>query len=242
MTTVLVTGASGSIGRATLAAFAARDVRLATIDLARVPEPESSLVDRELCADLTDDGAVAEAAGRLGPLAHVVAIAGGGDLEELSREDLATESLAVFARVVEANLHTAFVTIRHTVPLLREHRGDRSITLVSSINAGGGYGAPGYSAAKAGLGGLVRSLVTPLGADGIRINCVELGTVATENLRRLDEGRGIAHDLAATAARAPLRRVLEPADAAAALVAAALDMRGLTGATIVLDNGQTLIR
>ena len=50
------------------------------------------------------------------------------------------------------------------------------------------------------------------------------------------------HDLTAVAERAPLRRVLTPADVASSLTAMALDMPGLTGETVVLDNGQTLIR
>ena len=85
-----------------------------------------------------------------------------------------------------------------------------SITLVGSINAYGGYGAPGYSAAKAGLSGLVAALATPLGAESIRINCLALGTVDTENLRHLAHTRGVKHDLRAVAERAPLRRILQP--------------------------------
>jgi 3-oxoacyl-[acyl-carrier protein] reductase len=170
-----------------------------------------------------------------------VAIAGGGDPEELAQEDPATEPLAVFSRVLENNLHTAFTTIRHSAPLLRGGGGDRSIVLVGSINAYGGYGAPGYSAAKAGLIGLVNALATPLGPEGIRINCLALGTVDTENVHSLAE-RGLSLDLASVIASAPLRRILTPQDVAAALTAMTLDMSGLTGATVTLDNGQTLIR
>jgi 3-oxoacyl-[acyl-carrier protein] reductase len=114
--------------------------------------------------------------------------------------------------------------------------------LVGSINAFGGYGAPGYSAAKAGLIGLAKALAAPLGADGIRINCVALGTVDTANLHRLAAERAQELDLTAVAARTPLRRVLTPQEVASALVSVALDWPGLTGSTIVLDNGQTLIR
>jgi NAD(P)-dependent dehydrogenase (short-subunit alcohol dehydrogenase family) len=241
----LVTGAAGSIGRATIAALAGRGLAVATADRKPVPEPEAGLVALSLEVDLTDDDACAPAFERLagaGALRHVVAVAGGGDVEELAQPDPAIEPAHVFTRVVANNLGTAFATIRHAVPLLRRTSGDRSITLVGSINAYGGYGAPGYSAAKAGLSGLVNALATPLGADGIRINCLALGTVDTANLHALAEARGETLDLAAIAAKAPLERVLAPADVASALVAMALEMAGLTGATIVLDNGQTHIR
>jgi 3-oxoacyl-[acyl-carrier protein] reductase len=241
----LVTGASGSIGRATVRALVARRCSVVTVDRRPLPEPEAALPLEHRQVDLEDDDASAEALATLlggKSLQHVIAIAGGGDAEELSQADPATEDVGIFSRVVVNNLHTAFVTIRHVVPPLRSADGDRSVTLVGSINAFGGYSAPGYSAAKAGLIGLANALSTSLGADGIRINCVVLGTVDTENLHRLAEARGVPLDLAAIAARSPLQRVLEPADVAHALVAVALDMTGLTGASITLDNGQTHIR
>jgi NAD(P)-dependent dehydrogenase (short-subunit alcohol dehydrogenase family) len=241
---VLVTGAYGSIGQQTVVSLAARRAEVITMDLTPLPPDIAALVRREITLDLLDDPEVGRRLGAedLPPLQHVLGIAGGGDPEELSQSDPATESLEIFNRVVTRNLHLAFITVRNTVPLLRRAAGDRSITLVSSINAFGGYGAPGYSAAKAGLSGLVAALAPTLGAEGIRINCLAPGTVDTENLRQLAELRGVRHDLRAIAERAPLRRVLTPQDVARSLIAIALDLPGMTGATVVLDNGQTLIR
>jgi NAD(P)-dependent dehydrogenase (short-subunit alcohol dehydrogenase family) len=241
---VLVTGASGDIGRHTVALLAGRGAEVITMDRAPLPSDMAVLVRQEITVDLTDDPNVARhlASEDMPAVHHVIGIAGGGDLDELSQHDPATESIDIFSRVVANNLHLAFMTVRNTVPLLRRQSGERSITLVGSINAYGGYSAPGYSAAKAGLSGLVAALATPLGADGIRINCLALGTVDTANLRYLAEARGLRHDLGVVAEKAPLRRVLTPDDVARSLSAMALDMPGLTGTTIVLDNGQTLIR
>ena len=169
-----VTGAAGSIGCATIRALADRDFRVATADRQPLPSAAAALVALALDVDLIDDDTCAAAFARLselGSLRHVVAVAGGGDVEELSQPDLPTEPAAVFARVVANNLGTAFTTVRHAVPLLLRTSGDRSITLVGSINAYGGYGAPGYSAGKAGLSGLVNALTTPAGAERSRINC-----------------------------------------------------------------------
>jgi len=240
-----ITGAAGSIGRATIRTLSSRGLAIATADQKRLPRSEAGLVASELAVDLRDETALGNAVSRLrslGRLEHVIAIAGGGDREELAQSDPVTEDLQIFSRVVTNNLLIAFATIRHVVPLLREGNGNRSITLVGSINAFGGYGAPGYSAAKSGLIGLTNALATPLGADGIRINCLALGTVDTENLRELAAGQGASSDLSAIAAKAPLGRILTPAEVGRARAAIALDMSGLTGATIVLDNGQTLIR
>lgn len=238
---VLVTGAAGSIGVATVAAVLARGAAVVAADRQALPGHIAGLVSDELRVDLTDDegtGAALRTVAEHGRLRHVIAIAGGGDAGELAEADPAVESLATFSRVVANNLLVAFTTIRHAVPLLRQSSGDRSITLVGSINAYGGYGAPGYSAAKAGLLGLVNSLAPVLGPDGIRVNCLTLGTVDTDNLRALAEARGVRLDLAAVAEQTPLHRVLTPDDVAAALVSMALDMGGLTGSNLVLDNGQ----
>jgi 3-hydroxybutyrate dehydrogenase len=239
---VLVTGAAGSIGCATVRAFARRDFRVVAADRRPLPAPDAAVVARELRIDLADDDLAAEAFGDLGFLTHVVAVAGGGDVEELSQRDPGTESVATFRRVLENNLTSAFVTIRHSLPLLRADKGDRSITLVGSINAFGGYGAPAYSAAKAGLIGLTNALAAPLGRDRIRINCLVLGTVDTKNLHDLAKARGAELDLAAVASQAALGRVLSTEDVATAAISLAVDMAGLTGATVVLDNGQTRSR
>lgn len=241
----LVTGAAGSIGRATVHALSKRGMAVVTADREPLGEREAGLVADELRVDLCDDGAVGRLVPRLekhGALRHVVTVAGGGDADELSQMDAVTEEVETFRRVLDNNLTSAFVTIRHVTPLLRRHDGNRSITLIGSINSLGGYGAPGYSAAKAGLVGLAKALAGPLGADGIRINCLALGTVDTEHLHELARLGGRALNLDAVAARAPLRRVLTPEEVADAVVAMALEMPGLTGATIVLDNGQHLIR
>lgn len=243
----VVTGAAGSIGRATVRALVERGLVVATYDRNPLPEAEAEvgLVAREFRLDLRDDAAVGATTaelGSLGTLTHVIAVAGGGDLDELQQADQATMPVEVFERVVANNLTTAFVTVRHLVPLLREADGDRSIVLVGSINWRGGYGSPAYSAAKAGLLGLVNALATPLGADGIRINCLTLGTTDTAYLNDLAEAQGRRLDLAGIAGKAPLKRVLAPDDVASALTAVALDMPGLTGQEIVLDNGQTHIR
>ncbi|WP_285747371.1 SDR family oxidoreductase [Lentzea sp. NBRC 105346] len=231
---VVVAGAAGDIGRATLDVFAKRG--LAAVGWDKKPAP-----GLQVC-DVLDDDAMATRVAALQELRYVVVVAGGGDLDELNAADVTDESLEVFRRVVETNLHSAFNVIRHTVPLLRNASGDRSITLISSINAYGGYGAPGYSAAKAGLSGLTRSLAPKLGKDGIRINVLTLGTVDTSNARQLSDASGVPLDDSAIADATALGRPQSPEDVATAIAAFAIDLTSTTGAEHVLDAGQTILR
>lgn len=233
----LVSGAAGDIGRETLAALRAAGWLTVGWDLHVGPGVR-------VCDLLAEDNLLRETEllRREGQLKHVVHVAGGGDAEELSCASVTDESATVFERVLRVNLVTAFNLIRHTVPLLREAVGDRSITLISSINALGGYGAPGYSAAKAALSGLANSLVPELGSSGVRINTLLLGTTNTLNLAKLAAIRGQPLNLDKIAAQTATGRILEPVDVARAIVSIAVGLRGLTGADIILDNGQTIVR
>ena len=243
--TVLVTGSSGSIGRAVVSRLVRGAATVIAVDRSDPSTPHDPAPTATALVDLTDDAATRLAFTDSipdGRLNHVVAVAGGGDLEELTATDVTLESLATFDRVVRTNLHVAFVTLRHSVPMLRRTAGDRSVTLVGSINAYGGYGAPGYSAAKAGLVGLAHALAPSLGTDGIRINCLTLGTVDTDNLRQLSAARGRTFNPEDAAGSTALHRVLSPDDVARAAVALATDLVGMTGTNVVLDNGQLRMR
>ena len=112
---------------------------------------------------------------------------------------------------------------------------NRSITFVSSINAIKDYGLPAYSAAKAGLLGLISPLAAELGPRQIRVNALLPGTVLTERTiklpRRLDESRkrGTALDRFAT-----------PDEIAEVAYVIAERMTCVTGQQIVADCGQSI--
>jgi NAD(P)-dependent dehydrogenase (short-subunit alcohol dehydrogenase family) len=108
---------------------------------------------------------------------------------------------------------------------------DHSVVMVSSINALRDYGLPAYSAAKAGMYGLAHSLATELGAEGIRINVVTPGTVSSGS-------RAQPKDFEALRRGTVLGRLARPEDVAAAIVALTLDLRAVTGQSLVVDCGQ----
>ncbi|MFC4614811.1 SDR family oxidoreductase [Cellulomonas algicola] len=185
MRSVLVTGASTGIGRATTAALvAARFHVWATV---RRPDDAASLradhgdAVTPLLLDITDDDAVRAAGNEVraaGPLYALVNNAGAalpGPLEHLP--------LDVLRRQLEVNLVAQLGVTQAMLPALRASRDigqDARIVMIGSI--GGRIAGPvlgAYSAAKFGLVGLTGSLRAELAPSGIRVLLVEPGAIAT---------------------------------------------------------------
>jgi NAD(P)-dependent dehydrogenase (short-subunit alcohol dehydrogenase family) len=195
--------------------------------------------------DLSGDELPARAASALaglGPLTAVFHVVGGSDAGELAAKDLTKVPLDAFRRTVDLNLISAYTVIQATIDEVRKADGDRSYTLVSSTNALGGYRAPGYSAAKAGLHGMVRALAGSLGSDGIRINAVALGTTETANYVRIAEELGRQVDFGRIGAKIPRGRVLSPDEAADSLISIGVDNPAVSGTVVVADAAQSLAR
>ncbi|MEV4626016.1 SDR family oxidoreductase [Micromonospora sp. NPDC049523] len=240
----VVAGAAGDIGRAICQILTGRGLAVVGLDI--VGQPEGLATAGWHIVDLSDGDFPEDLGPQLcaaGPVRHVFHVIGGSDADELREPDPVRIPMEVFRRTVALNLYSAYGVIRGTVEELRKTSGDRSYTLFSSLNALGGYGAPGYSSSKAALHGLVRSLAVPLSREAIRINAVALGTTRTENYVRLagQAGREVDFDRLG-AALVPRGSVLEPAEAATAAVALGLENPAVTGTVLVVDAGQSLMR
>lgn len=223
----VVTGSAGGIGAAVAARLAADGYRVVGLDRAAGGST--------MRLDLLDEPAVAATFAGLGPVAALVTCAGltaGGPAHETTLLDWHT--------VLDANLTTAFLAVKHALPGMVD-AGRGVVVTIGSIHSGSfGPGLPGYAAAKAGLTALTRQIAVDYGRHGIRAVTVAPGwirTPATED--RLDgdadgERQREAH---------PLRRLGEPADVAAAVAfAVSADAAMLTGTEIVLDGGATAIQ
>jgi 3-oxoacyl-[acyl-carrier protein] reductase len=114
---------------------------------------------------------------------------------------LSAHAIDSFERVIRANLTAAFVTATQVAARMAR-TGGGSIVNFSSIAASGNIGQAAYSAAKAGVEGMTRSMARELGPLGIRVNAVAPGfidvattrealtdTVLTEYARRTPVGR-----------------------------------------------------
>jgi len=238
----LITGAAGGIGRATALAFLDAGFAVAGLDVAdAVLEPPGPGDYAGLVADVRDAAATREAIGSLRrPVAHLVTCAGISLPAETADAGRVLPDVDVFRASVELNLTSHYATLAAAWPGLRDGAGDRSVSFASSVNALQSFGLIGYSAAKAGLIGLVRALVVPLGAVGVRVNAVAPGTVPTANTRR--EWAHVPEHFDEMAALVPTGRLGTPDDIAAAFLSLARDLTHVSGQTLVVDGGQSLRR
>lgn len=252
-TAVVVSGTAGAIGGATAEAFLRLGFCVVGIDCAAIADssgvgaPGRLLVEspsyHHCVADVRDPcalaGAVAEYR-RLGRLAHVVSIAGGAVSGEPAAIDPVAEDVEMFRASVDLNLVSQFILARACLPWLRESTaasGGRSITLTSSINGLLGMDMYGYSAAKAGIAGLARTLAARLGSEGIRVNAVAPGTVRTPRTERI-----WAHDgdhFQRLAATTSLGRLTTAEDVAEMVTALATRLTSVTGQVLTVDSGQS---
>lgn len=242
---VLVTGAAGGIGSATVRRFLEANFHVVGLDRDGTVADLRHERYAPFQVDLAQERSLLDAIGkaeRIGRLVHVIGIAGGALPEETRAEgDPELLDADLFRASVEANLTTQFLVFRAALPWLRRGSDvDRSITFTSSFNALSGWGLPAYSAAKAGLIGLMQALAPPLGAEGIRVNVVAPGTVRTPRTERIwANAPGHFERLEKTTA---LGRLGRPDDVAATFFALAVAMTHVTGQVLVVDGGQTVTR
>lgn len=236
---VIVTGASRGIGAATAAGFAADGytVVVSDIDSEGAEQVAHSLPDATaVVADVSDPAAVdrlcervMQEHGRIDVLVNNAMICHEGSLLDLSVEGI-TQDVAV-------NLVGPMLVARAVLPAMIG-QGSGVILNVSSVNGLTALGDDAYSAAKAGLVQLTRSIALRHGPDGVRCNAVAPGTIATEYWQ--ERGTGWAPELASLAGWYPLGRIGTAADVVAALRFLVSDAAAwITGVVLPVDGGLT---
>jgi 3-oxoacyl-[acyl-carrier protein] reductase len=173
--TVLVTGGNRGIGRSIAEEFVKLGHRVAvTVRSGSGPEGTLSVV-----ADVTDaaslDKAFAEIEEKLGPVEILVANAG------ITRDMLLMRMTDEdFEQVLDTNLTGAFRVVRRATKGMMKAKFGRVILISSVVGLLGSAGQVNYSAAKAGMVGMARSLTRELGSRGITANVVAPGFIDTD--------------------------------------------------------------
>lgn len=244
--TALVTGAGAGIGRAVAERFAREGARVVIAD--RDPDAAAAVAGeigaaaRAAVMDISDEASVSAAFAQLvadGWAPNVVVANAGVQLfgHDAKAADL---DLDVWRRTIDINLTGTFLTVKHALRAMLP-AGGGSIILTGSPTGlnGEGQDFTAYSASKAGIHGLTRTVAAAYARDGIRVNTVvpaytETGLVST-----------ISDDPEARAAivgRIPVGRAGRPSDIEGIMVfLASDDAEFATGALFSVDGGMTTL-
>jgi len=236
----LITGAGSGMGRATALLFAREGARVVVADY--VPAGGKETV-----------GMIKEAGGEA--IFVEVNVSKAADVERMVKEtldiygriDILYNNAGVSGRyaftadtteeewdlILNINLKGVFLGSKYTIPVMLEQGGGVIITTASTAALSGSPSLPAYSASKAGVVQLTKTMAMEYGKGNIRVNCICPGAIHTPMLE--------ASPIPLTAGRAfPLGRIGEPEDIAqAALYLASDDSSFITGQILVVDGGFT---
>lgn len=225
----LVTGGTSGLGLAIARGFAQAGYSVTAAGLGPFPDHEDGLTFRQL--DVTDAGAVEDLLSDSGALSVVVNAAGVIRRGEELQPD-------VFAEVVDINLNGTMRVCAAARPRLAECNGT-IINIASMLSYFGGGLVPGYAASKGGIAQLTKSLAIAYAPDGIRVNALAPGWIATpltQNLQNTPERS------AAILSRTPMGRWGEPEDLIGPALFLASEAAGfVTGTILNVDGGYAAV-
>ena len=239
---VAVTGAAGGIGQALCRRFAAEGARIAALDKSdalpafMAEDWARDVKTAHAVVDVGDRSAVAEAFARLshalGPVSVLVNNAGFS-----SHPTFARTTPESWQHEVNGNLNSAYYCAHAVIDGMKANGGG-VIVAIGSVNGLGALGDPAYSAAKAGLISLTRSLAVEYGRFNIRSNIVLPGTVRTPLWKiRAAKDPSVLETLRKWY---PLGRIVDPEDVAAAVAFLSSDAAAaISGVALPVDCGLT---
>ena len=183
----VVTGAAKGIGYGIARRFEREDYRVSVWDIDLAPLEESRLLAQQIQVDVTDPDSVELAVERT--------------LSAFERIDILVNNAGVsgptlpaweypidaWDRVLAVDLTGVFLCCRAVIPHMRERGAGRIVNVASIVGKEGNALAPAYSAAKAGVIGLTKSLAKDLVDVGVLVNCVAPAMAQTELLDEMTD-------------------------------------------------------
>lgn len=243
--TLIITGATSGIGRATALRFAEAGANVVGVGRNKAAlielENQIALAGAQFLAVLADvsqeretDKIVADAVNRFGGIDVLVNAAG-----HISTGTIADTKLEAWDAMLDINLRAPFLLMQQALPKLVERRGN--IVNVSSVTGLRAFpGVLAYCVSKAGLDQLTRCAALELAAQGVRVNAVNPGVVVTEIHKRggMSEEQYDAF-LEHSKTTHPLGRVGKPQEIAELIFFLASERASwITGATYSIDGGR----
>ena len=177
MKNILISGGTGGIGSAISKKFLSEGFKVYSLDLCDKDLGEDF---HNIVCDVTSIEDLRKVKDSLKDIkfAHIITLAGRALEDEWKDfQDIDIESIG---KSIDLNLSAHLYVIRTFLDMLDEKDNHKSIILMSSINAYGGFGLPIYSSAKAGLVAFSKSVHPHLTKLGVRVNTICPGTIVTE--------------------------------------------------------------
>ena len=235
---VLITGASGGIGRAIAKKFASLEAKIALNDIVQAKEDLEKLSQefggKYFLADvskleeverMTEE--IKKEFGRLDVLVNNAGITQDRTLAKMAKEE--------WQRVIDIDLTGVFNCTKAALPLIIANQG-KIISISSLVGQRGNFGQTNYAAAKAGIIGFTKALTKEVGRFGVTVNAVAPGFIET----RLTEN--LPSEVIETVKKfTPMGRFGKPEEVANLVVfLASEEANFITGAVINIDGGLPL--
>ena len=190
----LITGARRGIGKAVAKKFAEQGADIAFVYAGHSDAVEETIAEllqfgtrvKAYAADASDfaqaHAAVEQAVSDLGRIDILVNNAG------ITRDTLMLRMTEQqWDDVINVNLKSAFNFVHAVTPIMARQRGGSIINMSSVVGVSGNAGQCNYSASKAGMIGLAKSIAKEMGARGVRANCIAPGFIATDMTSKLSD-------------------------------------------------------
>ncbi|MDP3452456.1 MAG: 3-oxoacyl-[acyl-carrier-protein] reductase [Bacteroidales bacterium] len=239
----LITGAARGIGKAIAVKFASEGADIVFTDLVIDENAESTKRELEAygvrvaaiasnAASFEDAHKVVEDVvkefGKLDILVNNAGITKDGLMMRMSEQQ--------WDMVININLKSSFNYVHAVTPVMMRQKGGSIINMSSVVGVGGNAGQSNYSASKAGMIGLTKSIAQELGSRGVRSNAVAPGFILTDMTEKLPE-----EVRKQWAEQIPLRRGGEAADVANVCLFLASDLSSyVTGQVISVCGGMKM--
>jgi NAD(P)-dependent dehydrogenase (short-subunit alcohol dehydrogenase family) len=247
----VVTGGASGIGAATARLFVAEGARVVIADVLDDAGERLAAELRDSCVyvrtDVSDEAqvsrAIATAAQRFGGLDCVFNNAGFGGVEGRIEDTDA----AALRRTIDVLFSGVVYGMKHAAPVMKARGGGSIVNTASVAGLQAGNGPHVYSALKAAVIQLTRSVATELGESGVRVNCVCPGAIVTPIFARhlglsqteVEERTPILNQV--FSALQPIARPGQPEDIARAVLWLSSDASSfVNGHALVVDGGLTL--